>query len=443
MVEFATQSGYNRRKEEIGAAERLKQAAAIQQQSFDNSQQDRARADALDAAERQYYAARLGSGAAPAPATTPVQNLIRAASASGASSSPQASPEFRTAGFNPDAAKPAPAQAAQPQTAAQKLVAAASPDPALVFANVHGGGKLMAGIANMRREKEDEAERNAATAFRNGDWELFEHFNKTAKLDIPASDLQRAKSDVMFRRNMGNAALGSELYKANPRQAGAFFAAYMHATQSNPQVSPQDAVLQAIKIAGAPVDKQDWTIKELSDGAMVRISSNTGDVSPITMTDSTGKVVPVKGKAGAKTGKDLLFQVKMEAYKRAYPDASDADALAFANGDKPLGQDPTIRATYFKIASDLVKDDINTADLPLAEKQKLLSEIADGMMGESSDPYQRRGTMDVPNREASAGNVAGRDQNNPAQVTSMEEFQALPSGSYYVNPADGATYRKN
>lgn len=437
MVEFATQSGYNRRKEEIGAAERLKQAAAIQQQSFDNSQQDRARADALDAAERQYYSAQLGSAPDATPAATPSSPVTTG------------SPSFRTAGFNPNAAAPAPAtQAAaiQPMTPSQKLVNAAAPvpasDPALAFAKVQGGGKLMAGIAKMRREKEDEAERNAATAFRNGDWELFEYFNRTANLQIPASDLQRAKSDVMFRRNMGNAALASELYKSNPRQAGQFFAAYLQASQRNPHGSPQDAVMQAIQVAGVPVDKQDWTIKELSDGAMVRINTNTGDVAPITMKDGTGQVVPVRGKGG-KTGKDLLFQVKLEAYKKAYPGASDQDALAFASGDKKLGTDPATRVNFYKIAAGLIENDPNTMGMSAAEKQQVLAGLVDQMMGASSDPYQRRGTMDVPNREAPSGNVAGRDQNNPAQVTSMEEFQALPSGSYYINPADGVTYRKN
>jgi hypothetical protein len=425
MVEFATQSGYNRRKEEIGAAERLKQAAAIQQQSFDNSQQDRARADALDAAERQYYAAKLGGGAAPAPATP--------ASAAGSSS-----PGFRTAGFNPNAAAPGMTAPASGPTAAQKLVAASMPaDPALAFANVHGGGKLMAGIANMRREKEDEAERNAATAFRNGDWELFEHFNNIANLQIPAADLQRAKSDVIFRRNMGNAALGSELYKANPRQAGAFFAAYMHATQSNPQGSPQDAVLQAIKIAGVPVDKQDWTFKELSDGAMVRINSNTGEVVPLTMTDGTGKVVPVKGRGVAGSKRELEFEVRYKAFKNAFPEKSEAEILALASGDQKLGTDPATRANFYKIAAGLIENDPEAMGMSAAEKQKVLSELVDQMMGTAGNSTLQEGGSDMPRRNV------GSDQNSPAQVTSMEEFKALPSGSYYINPADGVTYRKN
>ncbi|MDG4721145.1 hypothetical protein [Thalassospira aquimaris] len=427
MVEFATRSGYDRRQAEISAAERLKRAAQMQDQQFENAQQDRARADALDAAERQYYSAQMGGG----PSATQKLVSVAAQQPSGTDT------DFRTAGFNPNAAPAA--------SAAQTLAATArqsrSVNPADYFGNVHGGGKILAGIEKFQRQREDDAERNAVTAFRNGDWALFDHFQKQANLKLPASDLERAKTDSRFRMNMGNAALASEIYKANPKQAAGFLMAYMDAATNNPSGNPQDFVVQAAQRVGPPADKPNWTLKQLSDGAMVRINENSGDVVPLTMNDGTGKTIPVKGTG--KTTKDLLFQVKLDAYKKAFPAASETDALAFANGDITLGSDPKTRATYFKIAADLLKDDVNSMSMSVAEKQQLLDQMATDMMGEAGNPYQRRGTMDVPNREAQAGNVAGRDQDNPAQVATQAEFDALPSGAYYVNPADGATYRKN
>ncbi|KXJ55850.1 MAG: hypothetical protein AXW12_09565 [Thalassospira sp. Nap_22] len=435
MVEFATKSGFDRRKEEIAAADRLAQVARMQETRFDNDQTDRARAEALDAAERQYYADRMGGGASSA------QNLVAAATQPGPSPSGAptlSNPEFRTAGFNPDAKQPKPAA----QTLATTAARSGPVNPADYFANVHGGGKILAGIDNYQRKREDDVERNAVTALRNGDFELFEHFNATANLKIPASDLARMRTDSRFRINMGNAALASELYKSNPKQAGHFLMAYMDAATKNPGGSPQEFATQAASRVGPPADKPNWTIKQLADGAMVRINENSGDVIPITMQDGSGNVIPVKG-PGGKTGKDLLFQVKLSAFKTAFPQASEAEALAFANGDTKLGNDPKVRATYFKIAADLLKDDIDAMDMGLAEKQEMLNKMTDDMMKDQGDPYQRRGTMDVPNREAQSGNVAGRDQDNPAQINNMDDFAALPSGAYYVNPSDGGTYRKN
>lgn len=418
MVEFARQSGFDSRKKEIAAAERLAQVARMQETRFDNDQTDRARADALDAAERQYYADRMGGGAAPA--------------ASGSGAPALSNPEFRTAGFNPSAEQPALAA----QTLATTAARSGAVNPADYFASVPGGGKILAGIDKYQQGREDEAERNAVTALRNGDFELFDHFNKTAKLDLPAEDLDRMRKDRTFRINMGNAALASEIYKANPRQAQGFLMAYMDAATKNPGGSPQDFVIQAATRIGPPADKPNWTIKQLADGAMVRINENSGDVMPITMQDPTGKTVPVKG-TGGKTGKDLLFQVKLEAYKKAFPNASDADALAFANGDAKLGRDPGVRATYFKIAAGLLEDDVNSMNLKLGEKQKLLKKMTDDMMADQGNTTLQEGGPDAPRRGT------GMTQDDPMKINTMEDFAALPAGAYYVNPADGATYKKN
>ena len=93
-----------------------------------------------------------------------------------------------------------------------------------------------------------------------------------------------------------------------------------------------------------PVDKVDWTLTELHDGTMVRMTLVNGELRPVTMKDGTDQVAPVKGK-GTKTGKDRLFQVKLKAYKRTFLNVPDADVLAIANEDMPLGQDPKIRVT--------------------------------------------------------------------------------------------------
>ncbi|MAX82413.1 MAG: hypothetical protein CL843_19825 [Crocinitomicaceae bacterium] len=429
MVEFATQSGFDNRKKEIAAAERLAQVARMEDARFDNDQTDRARADALDAAERQYYADRMGGGASPA------QTLAAAATQSGPSRSEAptvTNPEFRTAGFNPDAGQPKPAA----QTLAATAARSGPVNPADYFANVHGGGKILAGIDNYQRKREDDVERNAVTALRNGDFELFEHFNATANLKIPASDLARMRTDSRFRINMGNAALASELYKSNPKQAGHFLMAYMDAATKNPGGSPQDFATQAASRVGPPADKPNWTIKQLADGAMVRINENSGVVAPITMQDPTGKTVPVKG-TGGKTGKDLLFQVKFDAYKKAFPNASDADALAFANGDITLGTDPTVRATYYKIAADMLKYGADEVNMSVEEKQALLKQMTDDMMKDQGNTTLQEGGPDAPRRGS------GTSQNDPMQINNMDDFAALPSGAYYINPSDGGTYRKN
>lgn len=416
MVEFATKSGFDRRKEELAAADRLAQVARMQSTKFENDQIDRSRAEALDAAERNYYADRLGGGRAPS---------ITGSSEKGGS-------DFRTAGFNPDAKQPAVAAQRLATTAAQ----AGRVNPADYFANVPGGGKILAGIDKFQQEREDEAERNAVTALRNGDFGLFDHFNKTANLDIPAEDLARMRTDKTFRVNMGNAALAAEIYKSNPKQASGFLMAYMDAATKNPGGNPQEFVIQAATRVGPPADKPNWTIKQLADGAMVRINENSGDVMPITMQDGSGNVVPVKG-TGGKTGKDLLFQVKLNAFKTAFPQASEAEALAFANGDTKLGNDPKVRATYFKIAADLLKDDIDAMDMGLAEKQEMLNKMTDDMMKDQGNTTLQEGGPDTPRRGT------GMTENDPMQINNMDDFAALPSGAYYVNPSDGATYRKN
>lgn len=436
MVEFATQSGYDRRKGEIDAAQRLAQAARMQEQNFENAQQDRASADALDAAERKYYADKMGGAANPASSLVKVaqQNQPGPSVGPTPSSAYGPSPGVRTAGFNPNAQSP---QTQQP--AAQTLVATASApsavNPSDYFGNVKGGGKILAGIEKFKQQREDDAERNAVTAFRNGDWALFDHFQKTANLKLPAADIERAKTDSRFRVNMGNAALAAEIYKANTKQAGQFFMSYMDAANKNPGGNPQDFVVQAAGRVGPPADKPNWTMKQLANGAMVRINEN-GDVKPITMDDGTGKTIPVMG-SGAKSGKDLLFEVKLKSFKQAFPDASDADALSFANGDTTLGTDPTVRATYFKIAAKLLEDDINSMDMPLAEKQKMLSQMTDDMMGAQGNSTLQEGGPSAPRRSGED------DASPPAQITSQADFDALPSGALYINPADGATYRKN
>jgi hypothetical protein len=156
-----------------------------------------------------------------------------------------------------------------------------------------------------------------------------------------------------------------------------------------------------------------------------------GEVQPVTMTDqATGKDVPVRGKGVAGNSRELQFQVRYNAYKKAFPNATEQDVLAFASGDKKLGSaDPATRASLYRTAMELLKDDnAFSTNQNRAEKQRILEDLVNNMIGAPA-------TDD--------NTPVAKADNGAVEITSQAEFDALPSGTMYINPADGATYRKN
>ena len=58
------------------------------------------------------------------------------------------------------------------------------------------------------------------------------------------------------------------------------------------------------------------------------------------------------------------------------------------------------------------------------------------------DVYEETTTTPLEQAQPQSQSSLGTTPNNPAQPASQEDYDALPSGAFFVNPEDGALYQK-
>jgi hypothetical protein len=193
-----------------------------------------------------------------------------------------------------------------------------------------------------------------------------------------------------------------------------------------------------------------------NDGNMLFLRQGRTQAEPVTGVD--GQPLAAQRFGAARGAQASVFQQKQQAWLAANP-GDVQGALAYASGTKQV--DP---ATELRIASGIAKVELGNAPDPLLSTpaqreayqrslQARAQEIVQGWRqqqpgGQAPQPGAARPPQAAPQpgapppMAAPAMPAVGGTRESPAMPQTEDEFNALPSGSVYVDPDDGILYVK-
>jgi hypothetical protein len=180
-----------------------------------------------------------------------------------------------------------------------------------------GGGEIAMRRFGQLEDQTDAWEEAALNALGRGELDVYQHYSQKAGLNLPPEIVQNAETRSLLS---SGALLAKEFYRDDPAQAQRFVSAYI---QSRGDPRAAWAAAGAPRRAGGRPSYSIETIMNGDQRIRARINRDTGEVTPLTF---NGEPVIAPGGVGG-GGSQTAREIEYEQYRRAYPDASEAEIL--------------------------------------------------------------------------------------------------------------------
>lgn len=203
---------------------------------------------------------------------------------------------------------------------------------------------------------------------------------------------------------------------------------------------------QAAADAGIAVPDDFWTNREKQAQLLQKLETDLKQ-SQIEANTARAQYYRGEGRQGA-GGRMSVFQQKVALYKAAYPEKSEAEILEMADGRKPPNV-AELRARAFIIAQRATDHLGRPLYKTPEEQRRAADETLQYMLGgmpaapEPATLPPAAAPAPPPSETAAAPQPqqAGTED-SPHRPQSQQDFAAIPSGQFFINPADGQLYRK-
>jgi hypothetical protein len=340
------------------------------------------------------------------------------------------------------------------------------------LAQTPGGGRAALALRQGDERQRDEAETRAFHYLSNP---ATAHLGLELanKIGMPVPP-QLANSTAFWQ----GTAIAKQLYPDDPAAGQKFVSAFVQGGGGDVQASTQAGV----QAAGVPPKRRRYGTVQGDDGIVFYdlqepshqikgpqntqgqyVTDNDGNMQFLRkgrlqaepVKDAGGNPLAAQRFGAARTGQSSVFQQKRQAWLSVNP-GDEQGALAYASGTKQV--DP---ATELRIASQIAKVELgNAPDPTLATSaqrdayqrslQARAQEIVQGWRQQQPGgqapqpgvrPPQAAPQPGAPPMAAPAMPAMGTRE-SPAMPQTEDEFNALPSGSVYVDPDDGILYVK-
>lgn len=210
--------------------------------------------------------------------------------------------------------------------------------------------------------------------------------------------------------DIGQALIGADNARANASNAAA--------GASSASAARQYAGIGADKAAN-------YDIETDGSGHTIRINKLTGEVTPLTMADGSPLTAALKGKAGAseKVAPSVYTGVFGGTSATGKPNAKMQEFMAYRALHPEMGESEALQS--FELA------DTNVPNGNFGSASNMAQALSQPSAPASADPTQ-------PGIPSSAGAASKpKASSGPAMPKTQAEFDALPSGTKFINPANG------